>query len=399
MFNPSPFSPSPFAAVRGAPPTSFKKPETSAAPPSYINYVADYGGCGHWRSIWPSNHLNMKGKSVSIYLNRMVFDKAWYKGVTCIRVQRQVAAHQLEFIKFLKSIQPECGFKMIYEIDDVIFKEDIPEYNAQKPAFDSDEVRQNSIEIINMCDEVTVTCDYMRRLYIERTGKEEVTVIPNFPPESWIGVHYNKEKVYRGFEKHKQKPRILYAGSGTHYDVKNRNNGVDDFSEIIEFVANTTDKYQWVFLGAFPPAFKSLVRDKKVELHPWVNIQEYPKKLSELDVQLVIAPLLDNSFNKSKSDIKFFEAAALGIPCLCQDLCTYNSVPAELRFGDVDEFERKIASILSFKNRKKYFNNVEKLRQMGTSRFLENPENIGCFEEVYNTPYGSKQRKFLSKWN
>ena len=53
----------------------------------------------------------------------------------------------------------------------------------------------------------------------------------------------------------------------------------------------------------------------------------------------MVAPLQVNDFNKAKSDIKFIEACVLGIPCLCQDMDTYNSAPESLRFSSVDEFE------------------------------------------------------------
>lgn len=402
-YGPSPYA-SPFAPVHGIHPIANIDREKSSnisdsTLPTYINYTADLGGCGHWRIIWPANHLNITGKANNITLNRMVFDKNWYRGVKCVRVQRQADCHQLDFIKFLKSIQKECGFKIIYEIDDVIFREDIPDYNIFKHAFDDDRIRQNAIDIINLCDEVTVTCEYMKELYIEKTGKKEVTVIPNFPPSSWIGVHYNNKRVYRAFDDNKSKPRILYAGSGAHYDVKNKNGGKDDFSDILKYVIDTVDEFQWVFIGAFPPSLQEYVKSGKIEFHKWANLQEYPKLLANLNVQLMIAPLMNNKFNKSKSDIKFIEAALLGIPCLCQNLCTYSSVPDDLKFDDVTEFDIKIRSILNYKNRKSYYKNVDILRSIGEKRLLDRPENIGCHMEICNTPYGSRDRKYLAKWN
>ena len=70
-----------------------------------------------------------------------------------------------------------------------------------------------------MVDEVTVTCDFMRRLYQDKTGQEKITVIPNFVPNGWMGQLYNPQKVRQSFEDNRRKPRILYTGSGAHYDV------------------------------------------------------------------------------------------------------------------------------------------------------------------------------------
>ena len=47
---------------------------------------------------------------------------------------------------------------MIYEVDDILFREDIPDYNGFKGSFDNDQIRQNAIDAIKLCDEMTVTC-------------------------------------------------------------------------------------------------------------------------------------------------------------------------------------------------------------------------------------------------
>ena len=365
--------------------------------PRYVNYLADYSGCGFWRILWPENLINSTGVGCSTSLTAMVFDPRWYTGVKSIKVQRQASSDQREFIKYLKGIQAQHGFKLIYEVDDVVFREDIPDYNKFKFAFDNDEIRNNCIEIINLCDEVTVTCDYMRKLYQERTGKKEITVIPNFVPYSWMGHQYNKNRIWNNYDKNKKKPRILYTGSGAHYDVDNKNGGVDDFSHVLDLVIKTIDKYQWVFVGAFPPPLLPLVQSRKIEFHNWQSLAEYPDFINNLNAQIMIAPLLDNSFNRSKSDIKFIEACVLGLPCLVQDMETYKNAPEFLKFKTGEDLEQKIESIL--KNKAQYYRNTEVFRHIGSQRFLELKENIGCHLEVLNTPFGSSDRKYLKRWN
>jgi glycosyltransferase involved in cell wall biosynthesis len=327
----------------------------------------------------------------------MVLDPRWYKDVKCVKIQRQASSAQKQFVQFLKSIQKEAGFKLVYEVDDVVFREEIPNYNKFKFAFDTDEIRQNCIDIINMCDEVTVTCDFMRKLYQEKTGKKEITVIPNFVPKFWMGNHYNARNICDQYDKNKKRPRVLYTGSGAHYDVDNKNGGVDDFSHVIDMVIRTIDKYQWVFVGSFPPPLLSLVQQGKIEFHQWQTLTNYPKFISNLNAQVMIAPLLDNNFNRSKSDIKFIEACVMGIPCVCQDMETYKNAPADLKFKTGDELEDKIDSII--KNRSNYYRNVSLYREIGEKRFLENPENIGCHIDVNNHAYDSIERNYLKKWN
>jgi len=393
---PQPFTPA-FNTVAQQPKAPEQMQPRELSLPRYVNYLADYSGCGFWRILWPENLINATGVGCSTSLTAMVFDPRWYTNVKCVKVQRQASSDQREFIKYLKSIQSQHGFKLIYEVDDVVFREDIPDYNKFKFAFDNDEIRNNCVEIINLCDEVTVTCDYMRKLYQERTGKKEITVIPNFVPYSWMGHQYNKNRIWDNYDKNKKKPRVLYTGSGAHYDVDNKNGGIDDFSHVVDLVRKTVDKYQWVFVGAFPPPLLPLVQSKKIEFHNWQSLADYPDFINSLNAQVMIAPLLDNSFNRSKSDIKFIEACVLGLPCLVQDMETYKDAPEFLKFKTGDDLEYKLESVL--KNKAQYYRNTEMFRHIGSQRFLESKENIGCHLEALNTPYGSSERRYLKRWN
>jgi glycosyltransferase involved in cell wall biosynthesis len=365
--------------------------------PRYVNYGADYSGCGFWRILWPEMVINSTGRGCSSTLTAMVLDPRWYQGIRAIKVQRQASNDQKRFMEFLKHAQQQHGFKLIYEVDDVVFREDIPDYNKFKFAFDNDEIRNNCIDIINMCDEVTVTCDFMRKLYQQKTGKQEITVIPNFVPYFWMGHLFNRNKVYANYENNKKKPRVLYAGSGAHYDVDNKNNGVDDFSHVLETVIRTMDKYQWVFLGAYPPPLHRYIVNKKIEFHNWKSLLEYPGFFESLNVQATIAPLQNNNFNNAKSDIKFIESCILGLPCLVQNMETYKEAPEFLKFTTGEELEEKLDAVL--RNKPMYYKNVDIYREFASDRFLEHDHNISAHIEALNTPYGSPERKFLRRWN
>ena len=402
---PSPFaSPiaSPFAVNHQTKNPLERKEEQNLQPreatlPRYVNYLADYSGCGHWRILWPEAIINARGDGMSQSTTAMVTTPTWYQNVKVVKVQRQASNAQKEFIKFLKEVQKQYDFKIMYEVDDVVFSECIPDYNKFKFAFDNNEIRQNCIDIINMVDEVTVTCDFMKKLYIEKTGQKNITTIPNFVPNFWMGHSFNQRMIERAYDYNKKKPRILYTGSGAHYDVDNKTNGVDDMYKVRDFIRKTVNKYQWVFVGAFPPQLSDLVQSRKIEFYPWQNLLNYPNFIANLDAQMMIAPLLPNDFNKSKSDIKFIESCILGIPCLCQGIETYSSAPESLRFSSIRELEDKIERTL--RKRNKYMQNITKLRRIGESRILEHDENIGCHLEALNTPFGSPERKYLKKWN
>jgi len=363
--------------------------------PRIIQYYADFSGCGFWRMIWPEHLVNAYNHAVVHGSTVMCLDPRYYVHTKVVRIQRQATEHQLQFVKFLKEVQQQIGFRLVYEIDDLVFHEDIPEYNKFKPAFADPKIRNNIIEIMNLCDEITVTCPFMKEYYENKTGHKCVTVIPNFPPKFWIGNHYDPKWISDAYDQYKRKPRILYAGSGAHFDVDNRVSQDDDFAHVNKIIADTVDEFQWVFLGAYPLPLRHLVQAGKIEFQPWANLYNYGEKIKNLRVNMMVAPLKDNNFNKSKSDLKLIEANAFGIPIACQNLCTYEDAP--FKFDTGEEMMEVVRDVLSKKGR--YMNISAKARATANNRWLENPENLQCYNELFTMPHGDKNRVRLNEIN
>ena len=411
MFSPSPFSNlkpfnAPFAAAPYGPPPAhllpavqppMKMPEQDLA--RSLNYYADYSGCGFWRMIWPEHLLNAHQKHIVHGSTVMNFDERYFANIKSVRIQRQATPQQREFVRYLRHLADKHKVRLIYEIDDIIFSEDIPDYNKFKPAFVNPEIRRVSQEIMAMCDEITVTCDFMRDYYIEKTGNENITVIPNFPPEWWIGKNYRDKKVREQYNNHcvgkKAKPRILYSGSGAHFDVENRTNQNDDFAHVRDVIARTVDKYQWVFLGGYPLPLKRLVDQGKIEFHPWKRLYEYPKMIADLNCNVMVAPLQNNNFNKAKSDLKYIEAGCFGIPAVCQDIDTYKNAP--IRFNTGDEMIDQID--LLTKSTSYYMKQSRDARAVAEDRFLEKDKNIDCYLELYTHARSDEKRINLKRYN
>ena len=120
---PSPFvSPFPSPIVGNVP----KQNEVPRPPeldlPRALNYYADYSGCGFWRMIWPEHLLNAHQKLVVHGSTVMCFDPNYYRGVKAVRIQRQATESQLKFVQFLKEVSQKVGFRIIYEIDDLLIR-------------------------------------------------------------------------------------------------------------------------------------------------------------------------------------------------------------------------------------------------------------------------------------
>lgn len=374
-----------------------KIPAPGEGLPRVLHYLADQSGCGFWRMIWPGDELMAYNKAVIMSLYQMVLAASFYQGIDAIRLQRQCTETQLEFVKFLRQVSTELekqtGKKMrlIYEVDDVVVPvEDIPDYNVCKPAFTDRKIHNIMKEVVHLCDEMVVVSPYMRDHYKKHLDYDKISVIPNYAPKTWLDRGFDMQKVVDNYRAHKKKPRIIYAGSVTHFDVANKVSQQDDFTHIVDYIINDIvkdHKYEWVFLGGVPLKLRQFI-GKGVELHDWTAVTEYPDKLKSLNGNVMIAPLYENNFNRAKSNLKLYEGGALGLPVIAQDLDCYNADWKYL-FKTGPELMSQIASIVG--NEKSYKESVKYAREYAEKYWLK--DHLDEWVLLYTTGYGSHDRK------
>ena len=381
---------SPIFNYVGAKPIKVPEPPAVEMPESglsrAINYLADYGGCGFWRLYWPELVMNGYNKGILSSLTQMIMDVNFYRPLKSIRMQRQATDVQVAFIRELCKLRSQTGLKLIYEIDDLVFREDIPDYNRCKDAFVDQKIVDNILEIMKNMDEITVTCNFMREYYKEKTGNKNITVIPNYPPKFWLDRFYNPERLEKLWHENRKRPRILYAGSGTHIDVLNRTGGQDDFGHVLQAIIKARKDFKFVFKGAYPIALKPFVDSGEMEFLEWSPLFDLPQGLYDAGCQAVYAPLVSNNFNKSKSNIKMIESGGIGLPGAFQDLCTYEE--ASFKFNSGDDLIDQLKNITG--DFDKYVEYSRNARKYVDSMWLE--DHIDEHAAVYYTGYGSKER-------
>jgi O-antigen biosynthesis protein len=382
------------APIRGS--ISLPDPEIPGADlPRAVNYLADYGGCSFYRCMAPNSMLNLYNKAVVIESTTMVLDPRFYQNIKAVKIQRQATPQQREFIKYIKELSKQNNFKLIYEIDDIVFREDIPMYNRNRDAFLSDDIRNSIMDIMNMCDEITVTCDFFRDYLIEKTGNKAVTTVPNYLLKWWFDRYYNLNDLIKRYDKNKKKPIISIFASGTHVDVVNRTNQQDDFAAVVNTIIKTRKDYQWQFYGSHPLPLKPFIDSGEIKFTNWVQLPDFPAAMATSNSMLTFAALQDNNFNRAKSNIKLLEAGALGLPCVCPDMVTYKD--ALLKYKTGDEFIDQIKYAL--KDQTRYVDLCKKSRAYTDNFWLEDEPNIGKHYETYFTPYGSSERRWIQDVN
>jgi hypothetical protein len=112
---------------------------------------------------------------------------------------------------------------LIYEIDDLMDASHIPLYNRGRKGFESPKIQQNIKTMLNLCDMVTVTTDYIKEAYHRYydVPLHKIVALPNMLPRYLFGDRYDIQKKINQYKANKAKPRIGLVSSLSHYNISN----------------------------------------------------------------------------------------------------------------------------------------------------------------------------------
>jgi glycosyltransferase involved in cell wall biosynthesis len=194
------------------------------------------------------------------------------------------------------------GAKIVLDIDDDPFAvdRDHPEYEYHKA---HEELMRMQIENV---DHIVVSTEPLKKVLSKY--HERITVIPNtIDPAIWDFP----------IKKHKSKRiRLGWVGSGSH---------LADRDVVKDAIHVIMKKYPQV---DFCHAGMCLVDGKDNREFSYAGTkgyEEYPEFLNSLKLDIAIAPIKNNRFNRSKSNIKWLEHGMLKTPMVLSHVTTYSS--------------------------------------------------------------------------
>jgi glycosyltransferase involved in cell wall biosynthesis len=219
--------------------------------------------------------------------------------------------------------------KLVYEIDDDLFQVH-PSSKVAAPFFNHPEIQANLRANLQVADVVTVTTDHLAEQLAPYN--DNIVVLPNCVPAALCDTQpARREGVLT----------VGWGGSATHaIDWR----GPDE--HIARVIRRRADTELHV-LGWRPDILWRLVPEGRRRFTDWLH--RVPDLHATLDYHVGVIPLRDIPFNRSKSDIKLLELAALGIPAICSNAGPYASsgtIAGSLMVNRPMSWERHLVELL-----------------------------------------------------
>lgn len=254
----------------------------------------DWHGCGHYRVIQPFKALEAELRVegglkqgdfhftdvARIQPDVIVLQGAWLnEGIlTQIRRYREIT-----------------GAKVVLEFDDYL--PNIPTRSIHRKRLSQGLIKKMR-RAIEQADWLVVSTPILAQEYADY--HDDIRVALNgLYPDWWRDLSAQRRVG--------KKMRVGWAGGSSH---------TGDLAEIRSVVNDLQDDVEWVFMGMKP-------EDVQCEFHQGTVIHQYPAALADLNLDLAIAPLELNQFNRSKSNLRLLELGACGVPVIATDIEPY----------------------------------------------------------------------------
>ncbi len=281
-------------------------------------------GTAWWRALIPFLQL-AKDPRFDIRMSTTVSppDLHWCDVLWC---QRPGSA---AIVSIIGQAQKTYGRKVVVDNDDYL--DGIPDYNPF-----ADRIRNGVAQAFDaareLADAVVFSTAALARLY----HADEAIILPNVVDLELWPEPFERPYADGGIA-------IGWAGSPTHSA---------DLALVEPAIADVLDQYphvRFVRIGAYgehtAAELGSLPRDRLLELAFEPHSHELPKYIRLVDIGL--APLVSNPFNRAKSNCKWLEYSAMGIPTVASRLEPYEGCTGALLCDeDVEQWRQRIAALV-----------------------------------------------------
>jgi hypothetical protein len=266
----------------------------------------------------------------------------WESAVVVLRITGPAEFAGIEVIK--GNHGPQVSPELVSDADLVVIQRDFPRFWSDykrvinEARFDHKPVLYDMDDLlVEIPDEHSHSGDYIGELLamlyaileadvVTASSSPLVDYLSELNPNTKLVNNYLNDQLWtmvdpKVTESDNQKVTIGYMGGQTHHA---------DLVEVADTLLKLSDKYsdrlKYRFWGVRPPP--ELLNSPSTE---WIKLNQedytkFARFFIQQDCDILIGPLKDNEFNRSKSSLKFLEYCALGVPGVYSKLPPYEAI-------------------------------------------------------------------------
>lgn len=288
----------------------------------FVQVVTSGGsGCRFYRASMPAFCLNwFDGIGLHCIEVPSPLMEPGILGATRSIVLKSPAGWQgLELVKQLKGAQAKFQFRVIADYDDVPFytgeshREGDSDFDAINTKSWDDKHNESTIELLRLCDVVTVSKEYLKTKFEKATGSHNVVVIPNAVARSMWSLERRAP-----LTSDLKTVNIVLTACPQHAVPAHRDEKGNDVPEQLgdyasgewrEWLVKHVKDGDVTLTQMGNPSFLWNEIQDKVRSVPWVSPNRFASLTCRLRPDLIIAPLVPNEINRCRSDLRYVEAA------------------------------------------------------------------------------------------
>ena len=230
--------------------------------------------------------------------------------------------------------------------------------------------------MLAVADLITTPVEKLLEYYLQFGGKEVKGGIVH----NALNYDLYPEGEFIPKDKKKGEIRLGWQGGVSH---------LGDWEEIKEPLVRVLKDYPEVTLHIVGSYYKNQFIDiaDRITRYPWYPFKAYTFKLKTLGLDGAIIPLESKPFNEYKSEIKFVEFTALGLPSVVKNMLPYSKVVTEENsypYKDNVEFEKQLRAMIEDIKSKKAQNKV-KIGQEWVKNEREISKEAGKLVKLYKS--------------
>ena len=314
-----------------------------------LHYVGDRSGVFLYRAYYPSIALQdytdanvLFSRNCSVMNPESLAEMAWCDVAV---FHRQYIKQVVEAMRHLKKI----GKKVIFEIDDDWMNLN-PDNQFQKSLDKNPQLLEGLKKASTEADYITVT---NKRLAKEMSKfNKNIKILPNYISSYFFDYNLVPQ------EKEKDCVNLLWSGASNH---------LDNMKSLVEPLKILFEKYDniklWIIGSNYAYLFPFIPKSK-FRWCPWTGLENYASGITFGDIGL--APMVDNKFNASKSNIRVLEYGYMGLPVVASDIYAYKETLTHGKNGflakSTDDWVNYLSMLIEDKKlRKKMSREVKKM--------------------------------------